>query len=203
MDPGHRMLGGRGPPLEEPIRGGGHYRGPSDGLYPSHERQLPPALLAADDDNDLDQTIGHRAEPSPDAFSRGPAPAKRADNMQRTFPDERPIQPARQEKAFPGDAGVPAAASEEYDEADAFGGGGGGGSGDTVDAEELAGVDNVASLPAPAQLKPALAKEFVSAIGVFGEYVLRCFHSTQWALREAALKKIEVDLGTHSASKVR
>jgi hypothetical protein len=199
------MPGGRGPPTDEPIRAGGHYRS-ADAPYDGHERQLPPALLAADDANDLDQTIGHRAEPSPDAFAR--APAKRGGDMQRTFPDERPIQPAKQEKAFPGDAGAPAAAVQastegEYDEGDAFGSGGGGGSGDTVDVEELAGVENVASLPAPAQLKPAQAKEFVSAIGVFGEYILRCFHSTQWALREAALKKIEVDLGSHAASTVR
>lgn len=55
------------------------------------------------------------------------------------------------------------------------------------------------SLPFP---QPALAKEFGREISVFGEYVIRCFHSPQWALREAALKKIDLELPGYSCSKV-
>jgi hypothetical protein len=83
----------------------------------------------------------------------------------------------------------------------AGGGGGGGGGSGKADAAKMAGVP-VDGLPGPAPLKPAVAKDFGREISIFGEYVMQCFHSTTWTLREAALKKIEVDLETYSVSKV-
>ena len=122
-----------------------------------------------------------------------------------------PVGPAsaRGEAPFPGNAGFPGDAGAKKDiygrgddddgDGDAAGAPGPGGN---ADASKLAGVPGVASLPAPGPIKPAVAKDFGREISVFGEYVMMCFHSTPWVLREAALQKIELDLESYSVSKV-
>ena len=116
-----------------------------------------------------------------------------------------PVGPAsaRGEAPFPGNAGFPGDAGAKKDiygrgddddgDGDAAGAPGPGGN---ADASKLAGV------PAPGPIKPAVAKDFGREISVFGEYVMMCFHSTPWVLREAALQKIELDLESYSVSKV-
>ena len=66
------------------------------------------------------------------------------------------------------------------------GGGGGGG--------PLAGVPNVEELPQPEALSAAAVKDVGALEGVFGEYLLRCLMSKSWALRDAALHKIRLDI---------
>ena len=106
-------------------------------------------------------------------------------------------------RGFPGAAAAASSAAGPGDEDDEEGGAfGGAAGGEAAEPEELAGVENAASLPGPAKLKPAVAKDFAREISVFGEYVVRCFHSTQWALREAALRKIDNDLSSYPVSKV-
>jgi hypothetical protein len=127
------------------------------------------------------------------------------DDRSRRASDERPLgvggrgQPA----PFPGNSAKPPSYEDDDAGADDDGGAVGGVSaGGSADPKQLEGVPGVSSLPAPTAIKAAIAKDFGREISVFGEYVMMCFHSSPWVLREAALQKIELDLESYSVSKV-
>jgi hypothetical protein len=64
-------------------------------------------------------------------------------------------------------------------------------------AKYLAGVPGTEELPSkPASLSAPARKgaDADGSLALFGEYLVRCFHSKVWSLREAALKKVGLDL---------
>jgi centrosomal protein CEP104 len=68
------------------------------------------------------------------------------------------------------------------------------------DPSQLAGVDGASDLPAPEPLSAALEKDSAPLIDIFGEYVVRCFYSREWHLREAALLKMAHEVNGGRAS---
>ena len=58
----------------------------------------------------------------------------------------------------------------------------------------LEGVPNYEQLVEPEPLSPAINQEATKLIEIYGEYIVRCLYSRTWALREAALQKINLEL---------
>ena len=58
----------------------------------------------------------------------------------------------------------------------------------------LDGVPNHENLLEPEPLSPVVSQESTKLIEIYGEYIVRCLYSKTWALREAALQKITLDL---------
>lgn len=58
----------------------------------------------------------------------------------------------------------------------------------------LEGVPNHEQLVEPETLSPAINQEATKLIEIYGEYIVRCLYSKTWALREAALQKINLEL---------
>eukprot|EP00743_Colponemidia_sp_Colp-15_P004277 GILK01004614.1.p1 GENE.GILK01004614.1~~GILK01004614.1.p1 ORF type:complete len:582 (-),score=111.33 GILK01004614.1:353-1981(-) len=64
----------------------------------------------------------------------------------------------------------------------------------TPENHPLKGVPKVEDLPPPEPLTLAVAKEAEPLISIFGEYLVQCFYSKVWNLREAALQKVKLEL---------
>lgn len=73
-------------------------------------------------------------------------------------------------------------------------GGAGAASGGKADPAQLAGVEGAGDLPAPDPLSSTGEKEAGHLIETFGMYVVRCFCSRAWNLREAAVAKMAIEL---------
>ena len=64
---------------------------------------------------------------------------------------------------------------------------------DRADPSQLAGVDGAADLPAPDPLASNPGEVATRLLDLFGEYVLRCYLSKAWNLREAAILKMALE----------
>lgn len=65
----------------------------------------------------------------------------------------------------------------------------------------LEGLEGYEDLPVPELIRPAVEAEAGPVVGVFGDYLARCFFSKTWSLREAALRAIVRDLDKLVADK--
>jgi UvrB/uvrC motif len=92
------------------------------------------------------------------------------------------------------DGGSASAAGGDDETSGAGGGGPAGYNGPRADAVALSGVDGAGDLPAPEPLTVGAAKEAGALIDLFGMYVAQCFYSKHWSLREAAVKKMALEL---------
>jgi hypothetical protein len=61
-------------------------------------------------------------------------------------------------------------------------------------------VAGAADLPGPEPLSAAAAKDAGPLIDLFGAYVAQCFYSRTWSLREAAVRKMALELPRIAAS---
>ena len=62
----------------------------------------------------------------------------------------------------------------------------------------LSGVSGADNLPDPEPMSAAATKDADDLIRLFGEYVASCLYSKTWALREAAMNKVNLDLEKHA-----
>lgn len=85
---------------------------------------------------------------------------------------------------------------EEGEDEDEEQGGGGGAQ------EALRGIPEAENLPEPDEIPPALAKESEAMIAVIGEYLTRCFYSNLWNHRDAAIRKVAMDLDAFRADQM-
>lgn len=76
----------------------------------------------------------------------------------------------------------------------------GGGVGDAQSA--FRGIPEAENLPEPDEIPPALAKESETMIAVIGEFLTRCFYSNLWNHRDAAIRKVAMELDSYRADQM-
>jgi centrosomal protein CEP104 len=163
-----------------------------------------------------DRSVERPIRPAPGAFGSPPrsmgeeedAGGARMSSSPSGRPQSRQIRPAREhalESAMAtegaGDGPSSPFGSRAGVMSDRGGGGGGGGgmaqagsAGGAADPSALAGVEGAEDLPAPDPLSATGEKEAGHLIDVFGMYLVRCFCSRAWSLREAAVIKMGIEL---------
>ncbi|KAF4039552.1 UvrB/uvrC motif-containing protein [Phytophthora infestans] len=65
------------------------------------------------------------------------------------------------------------------------------------------GLPDAENLPDPDEIPPALAKESEELIAVIGPFFTRCFYSNLWNHRDAAIRKVTMDMGDYPVEPVR
>lgn len=97
------------------------------------------------------------------------------------FDGESPVRPNSGRRLLPQD---------DEDDEPSYGQRGGGGGQNA----EFEGIPDAENLPEPDEIPPALAKENEQMIGVIGEFFTRCFYSNLWNHRDAAIRKVTMEM---------
>ncbi|KAF1328219.1 Centrosomal protein, partial [Globisporangium splendens] len=87
----------------------------------------------------------------------------------------------------------------EDDEEDPVGGGGDGGGPNP----NFRGIPDAENLADPEEIPSALAKESEQLIGIIGPFFTRCFYSNLWNHRDAAIRKVTMDLDSYRADPIQ